>query len=1153
MTSYTVLKKLFGTGQAKRPCRPARGLPVLRTLEDRTLPNAGLPVLSGGTDAPLAATAWRDVAGPSGEMDGPMARVGYDLTYVYHEYIQFQQSGGGEFAPANPLVQVADGRVVVEAAGEDVAALRRELEQLGGTVLGQAGYMVGCLLPLTAIDDLAALPQLRQASPAYRPMTHVGLATSQGDQAERSDISRRFLGFNGAGQRVGVLSDSFNVSGDGSYAADIASGDLPGAGNPNGFTTPVTVVQEGSGNDEGRAMLQIVHDVAPGAALAFATAGLNEIQFANNITALRTTAGATVLVDDIMFPQEPMFQDGFVAQAVDAAVAAGVPYFSAAGNADRDSYEQAFRDSGVNLGTGGTGQIPTTTFFAHDFDPGAGTDLFQRVTVPTGRTVISFQWADPFFSVSGGAGAATDLNIAVFATTGAFLGGSFIPNLTRDPVEVLSIDNSGGPAQVDIALGRFAGPDPALMKYVAFSPGANFVVNDFATNSPTSYGHANAADASAVGAVFYLQTPAFGQNPPLLEPFSSAGGVPILFNTAGNPITPVIRQTVDIVAPDGGNTTFFGVDIAQDADAFPNFFGTSAAAPHAAAVAALMKQARPAATVNQIYSALQSTTIDMGAAGYDPASGFGLIRADAAMLALGGTFAVTLNAGAASNNGVADTLQVARNGANLDFVVNGVVEFTAPAAAVGSITINGSLDDDTLIGSDIGEQINGASGFNFIQGGAGNDTISGGVGNEVLNGDAGNDTIAGGGGSDSILGGDGNDSITGGEGDDNIGGGNGNDTLIGGAGNDTMGGNSGADVLDGGTDTDRLKDSVSSVAPEPPGFATLTDTAYTVNAVSDSLAGIEDAEVQASSGPAPVSIDASAFTGPVTLLGGSGNDSFTGGVGDDFLQGNDGSDTLNGGDGNDNMGGGFGIDFLIGGAGNDTMGGNDGADTLDGGIGIDLLKDSASGETTVSDTEYKVDGIADALAGIEEAEANASGEVVEVSIDAQGFSGPVTLVGGSGNDTLIGAADGDSLSGGEGDDILEGMAGNDTINGGDGADILLGKSGNDVLRGDGGRDFLIGGAGSDTLRGGPAQDILVGGSTVHDANFTSLKQIRNRWNRIDLSYAARINLIKTTAPVLNHSNDDGVQDILRGDEGVDWFLINPGDALPDLQAGEQVD
>ena len=137
--------------------------------------------------------------------------------------------------------------------------------------------------------------------------------------------------------------------------------------------------------------------------------------------------------------------------------------------------------------------------------------------------------------------------------------------------------------------------------------------------------------ARAVGAAFYAETPAFGQDPPLLEPFSSAGPQGIYFDILGSPLpTPEIRQKPEIVAPDGTNTTFFGIDTPDDADTFPNFFGTSAAAPHAAAVAALMLEADPSLTPNDIYQALQDTAIDMLSPGFDYDSGFGLIDAVAA-------------------------------------------------------------------------------------------------------------------------------------------------------------------------------------------------------------------------------------------------------------------------------------------------------------------------------------------------------------------------------------------------------------------------------------------------------------------------------------------------------------------------------------------
>src|SRR5262249_40499664 len=95
-----------------------------------------------------------------------------------------------------------------------------------------------------------------------------------------------------------------------------------------------------------------------------------------------------------------------------------------------------------------------------------------------------------------------------------------------------------------------------------------------------------------------------------LGTFSSAGPTPILFDTGGKRlVTPQIRLKPEIVAPDGTDTTFFGRDV--DADRFPNFFGTSAAAPHAAAVAALMLQSAPTTAPETVYDILETTAIDM--------------------------------------------------------------------------------------------------------------------------------------------------------------------------------------------------------------------------------------------------------------------------------------------------------------------------------------------------------------------------------------------------------------------------------------------------------------------------------------------------------------------------------------------------------------
>jgi subtilisin family serine protease len=563
---------------------------------------------------------------------GPMAKVDRDLTVLYDEYVSSLAYGvGAAFKPRNPLLRVIDARVVIDAvASGDVHVLQADLEALGMQGAVAVGRVVSGQLPISAIKGMAALASLQFARPAYA-VTHVGLVTSQGDQAMRSDVARARFGVDGTGVTVGVLSDSFNCLG--GAAADVASGDL----------SPVTVIQElpdcGDGTDEGRAMLQLVHDVVPGASLAFATAFTGQAGFASNILALQA-AGADVIVDDVLHLFEPMFQDGIIAQAVDTVRGSGVPYFSSAENADRRSYQSRFR-AGPSFADGAFPSAPAAPQFfggtAHDFDPGENVDVFQGITVPEGsQFVVAFQWDSPFASVcSGCPGSPNDLDIYVLndpPTT--VLAGSTFTNTGGDAVEVFGFSNppGSGVTAFNIMITQFDGPDPQRIKYVRFS-GGNVTINESDTRSSTLYGHANAAGAAAVGAAFYGDTPEFGVSPPLLEPFSSAGPTPILFDTLGNRLaTPRIRLKPDVVAPDGTNTTFFGRDV--EPDGFPNFFGTSAAAPHAAAVAALMLEAVPTTTPHTIYVILQLTAIDMGRPGFDFDNGFGLLQADRALAAL---------------------------------------------------------------------------------------------------------------------------------------------------------------------------------------------------------------------------------------------------------------------------------------------------------------------------------------------------------------------------------------------------------------------------------------------------------------------------------------------------------------------------------------
>ena len=110
-------------------------------------------------------------------------------------------------------------------------------------------------------------------------------------------------------------------------------------------------------SDEGRAMLQIIHDIAPGADLAFRTGYLSPGDMAAGIIEL-ADAGADIIVDDISYITEPFFTDGKISKAVDNVVNRGVTYFSAAGNFGAKSYSATFAPLKMQIPGGLNGTFP---------------------------------------------------------------------------------------------------------------------------------------------------------------------------------------------------------------------------------------------------------------------------------------------------------------------------------------------------------------------------------------------------------------------------------------------------------------------------------------------------------------------------------------------------------------------------------------------------------------------------------------------------------------------------------------------------------------------------------------------------------------------------------------------------------------------------
>lgn len=687
--------------------------------------------------------------------------------------------------------------VMIDAIAKDGngAKLLHQLDAIGLQHGGSFGVDASGFLPIASLAALTKIGDLAHASETGMT-TNAGLVTTEADTAMGSYAARDDFGLDGTGLKVGVLSDSFNtnidnsVSGydqypDGtvdSMASDIANGDLPSA------TTILT--DNAGGTDEGRAMAQLVHDVAPGAAIAFDTAEGGEFAFAAHIEAL-AAAGCKIIVDDVSYFGEPAYQNGVIAQAIEQVTAEGVIYLSAAANNANQGFEAAYAASGV---TGGAAELNEP--FAK-LSP-SGSKQFLGVTVQAGQTVsLIVQWDQPAAS-AGGAKCANNLDAWLLNSGGTtLLAMDDTNNIGNDPVAVIQYQNTTAGAQTyKLAVGLQSGAAPTDLKIVAFN--GTLATNSLNYNNGTIYGHTTDPADIDVGAAAYFQTPAYtGTFPPTLETFSSIGPTYIYFDNAGNRLpTPVRVDGPRFTSVDGGDTTFFGTDIGDDPTGFANFFGTSAAAPDAAAVIALMVQANAALTGSDTLNLIQDSTIDMGAAGFDDTSGAGLIQAEKAVqsaetgviigdthhpvlmgthlddvFAMGANFSATdlINGGAGADtvvlngNYATGVTLTATTIANIEkFLLSAGHSYKltfhlGDVAAGQSLTVDGSslgtADKMTIVAS------SDTQGAYTMLGGAGADTLTGGGKADTINGGAGNDRITGGGGGDFITPGAGNDTL----------------------------------------------------------------------------------------------------------------------------------------------------------------------------------------------------------------------------------------------------------------------------------------------------------------------------------------------------------------------------------------------------------
>jgi hypothetical protein len=598
------------------------------------------------------------------------------------------RAAGGTILSALPAYQSVRAMLSIQrleeiAANPDVRFIQPKQEAITSRAdrsptIGLPSAIASSLAP-TFVERAAnvrkrlseALPQVSQES-----LQFIGSQSSQGDTTHKAALARTSFGANGTGVKIGVLSD-----GVANLAASQALGDL-------GLVT-VLPGQAGSG-DEGTAMLEIIHDLAPGAKLFFATALNGITSFAQNIRDLRT-AGCDIIVDDVFYFVESPFQDGApgvtntnggaVIQAVNDVSAAGALYFSSAGNSGNKNdntsgvWEGDFVDGGASAAP-----LPLTGN-VHNF----GGQNFN--VIQANGSQINLYWSDPLGASS------NDYDLFILNSTGTTVLASStnIQNGTQDPFEV-----TGTGVNLRIVVLKKTG---AAARFLHVNSNRGRISINTAGQT-----HGHSCATSAIGCAATPANLPFGAPPnpvgPFPSPFNSANTVElfssdgprrIFYNANSTPITPgdvsatggTVLQKPDLTAADGVRVTGVG--------GFPTtFFGTSAAAPHAAAIAGLIKSAGPF-TNAQIKTALLSTAIDIEAAGTDRDSGAGIIMAFEALNSLGVAPMANLELGAVTamenpgdGNGAIDAGEGAK--VTIPLINTGAVAATAISATLTTST-----------------------------------------------------------------------------------------------------------------------------------------------------------------------------------------------------------------------------------------------------------------------------------------------------------------------------------------------------------------------------------------------------------------------------------------------------------------------------------
>lgn len=494
-------------------------------------------------------------------------------------------------------------------------------------------------------DQITSHPDVLGITTEPYAFQMAGTIQNEADRSIRAAQVREMCGLDGSGVRIGILSDSIA---DRSKQGRIFDQFILGTPSQMRKELPKSIrfidLGDGSGEDEGSAMMELIHDLAPGAAFTFAAVKYDYTVYPKNIRKLWNDEGyeCDILVDDIHFLKEPLYQHGPIALAAREAVVHGVHYFTAAGNYGNNAHERPFTDANPQPNY----SFPPNGNNFHDFGVayGLSSDTHLAVRMPRFSTILlTLHWDEPYGGIlASGPGSQSDLDMYLVSdetlplrdgNNGNILASSVDiqgdeNNPAGEPVEFLYYTNTIQDRTVHITINHANGRIPNLLHlFIVFDSSSGITLLDkHLIQDRTLIGHMTVPETFTIAAIPYREINSNGEYIEPIEEWNVAnysalgGNLPILFSDDGETRLqePIWIAKPDLSGPDNTSTSVEGFGI---------FSGTSAAASNVTAVASLILQKKPGLSPQELREILQGSAIDLESEGWDALSGWGLVDA----------------------------------------------------------------------------------------------------------------------------------------------------------------------------------------------------------------------------------------------------------------------------------------------------------------------------------------------------------------------------------------------------------------------------------------------------------------------------------------------------------------------------------------------